>query len=192
MVTLSCRLNPFEFRAGIWIEARIYKKQLQSLNPFEFRAGIWIARYAPSNGRIGLNPFEFRAGIWMFDRHGAEFATSVLIPLNSGLVFELRKKLASTSVVGLNPFEFRAGIWIPVGNMLASAEGLNPFEFRAGIWMSYGTTFGTAGNVLIPLNSGLVFELLTETCLILSVSLNPFEFRAGIWIEKPHVIWSNS
>ena len=38
-----------------------------SLNPFEFRAGIYLAEHAGWDVIVGLNPFEFRAGIYLQD-----------------------------------------------------------------------------------------------------------------------------
>ena len=40
---------------------------LLSLNPFEFRAGIYLQRQRQLNLLLSLNPFEFRAGIY-FER----------------------------------------------------------------------------------------------------------------------------
>ncbi len=36
----------------------------QRLNPFEFRAGIYFAGLGAYDALGGLNPFEFRAGIY--------------------------------------------------------------------------------------------------------------------------------
>ena len=58
------------------------------LNPFEFRAGIYLGE--ASNGcsrQEGLNPFEFRAGIYFLCGWQNCSLIGVLIPLNSGLVF---------------------------------------------------------------------------------------------------------
>ena len=35
-------LNPFEFRAGIYLVVGLKKTALARLNPFEFRAGIYF------------------------------------------------------------------------------------------------------------------------------------------------------
>ena len=67
-------LNPFEFRAGICFAARIDSEALAGLNPFEFRAGICLARL------LGIKP------------------PSVLIPLNSGLVFVWAFGMSDSSV----------------------------------------------------------------------------------------------
>ena len=80
------------------------------LNPFEFRASIYYTIDALIAELKRLNPFEFRASIYYLDLCSANPGT-VLIPLNSGLVF--------TQQYGLNPF---------------TKEGLNPFEFRASIY----------------------------------------------------------
>ena len=57
-----------------------------------------------------LNPFEFRASIYSGRLPGAKPA-SVLIPLNSGLVFTHKPQAETTAEKGLNPFEFRASIY---------------------------------------------------------------------------------
>ena len=56
----------------------------------------------------------------------------------------------------LNPFEFRAGIYLTTSRLPRQCAGLNPFEFRAGIYLAQWSG-GADGEVLIPLNSGLVF-----------------------------------
>ncbi len=131
----TCSLNPFEFRAGIYLKAKTKAEKEASLNPFEFRAGIYFTTSHKSTMPPGLNPFEFRAGIylhcaptgvWMntglnpFEFRAGIYlgpqcpmpiASSVLIPLNSGLVFTSEEILA-LQIAGLNPFEFRAGIYL--------------------------------------------------------------------------------
>ena len=57
------------------------------LNPFEFRAGIYLPAGFELADRLGLNPFEFRAGIYFGAQVGQDVGELVLIPLNSGLVF---------------------------------------------------------------------------------------------------------
>ena len=59
---------------------------------------------------------------------------TVLIPLNSGLVFTLLKNGLSLIIGGLNPFEFRASIYSHSDCMGRVLSGLNPFEFRASIY----------------------------------------------------------
>ena len=84
------RLNPFEFRAGIYLlqlsrahlyalvliplnsglvftcEVLLQPPQLLRLNPFEFRAGIYLRTPDRDYHKyLGLNPFEFRAGIYL-------------------------------------------------------------------------------------------------------------------------------
>ena len=60
----------------------------------------------------GLNPFEFRAGIYLYRSSRVVYDKSVLIPLNSGLVFTSYGVGQSTALARLNPFEFRAGIYL--------------------------------------------------------------------------------
>ncbi len=60
---------------------------------------------------------------------------TVLIPLNSGLVFTCNTGGYAERKEGLNPFEFRAGIYFRTFSRLTSRLGLNPFEFRAGIYL---------------------------------------------------------
>ena len=81
------------------------------LNPFEFRAGIYFQGRARCHTRGCLNPFEFRAGIYFVSGCGFKSCSYVLIPLNSGLVFTSITTLGSILIYGLNPFEFRAGIY---------------------------------------------------------------------------------
>ena len=48
----------------------------QGLNPFEFRAGIYLV-YALHKGEdISLNPFEFRAGIYLLIRAKCRASTA--------------------------------------------------------------------------------------------------------------------
>ena len=61
---------------------------------------------------LSLNPFEFRAGIYFLGSVAWAVVHSVLIPLNSGLVFTLFTRYAEAVEFGLNPFEFRAGIYL--------------------------------------------------------------------------------
>ena len=92
---------------------------------------------------------------------------TVLIPLNSGLVFTY---LAATFT---NP-----GLY------------LNPFEFRAGIYLAGKQSLYHRHSVLIPLNSGLVFTSHCMTIHKLLECLNPFEFRAGIYLDdKRNASW---
>ncbi len=80
-------LNPFEFRAGIYLGEPRKCKMSNCLNPFEFRAGIYLL-FKPCPVTITrLNPFEFRAGIYFEYIDSMVSDTKVLIPLNSGLVF---------------------------------------------------------------------------------------------------------
>ena len=48
-------LNPFEFRAGIYLESEQRVLAGMRLNPFEFRAGIYLARRGPSSFRVELD-----------------------------------------------------------------------------------------------------------------------------------------
>ena len=57
------------------------------LNPFEFRAGIYLKKSKQWRRSLRLNPFEFRAGIYLKDKKRLRGRLEVLIPLNSGLVF---------------------------------------------------------------------------------------------------------
>ena len=92
-----------------------------------------------------LNPFEFRAGICLTAISGFEVVTR------------------------LNPFEFRAGICFQWPDVYALMAGLNPFEFRAGICFVVNSLLGDH-NVLIPLNSGLVFVSESMALLVLIAS----------------------
>ncbi len=108
-----------------------------SLNPFEFRAGIYFATIAALSEGFRLNPFEFRAGIYFAPSAQRGQGLSVLIPLNSGLVFTLRRCHCLPAGARLNPFEFRAGIYLNEGGVAVWRLGLNPFEFRAGIYLAW-------------------------------------------------------
>ena len=81
------------------------------LNPFEFRAGIYLDAAWDAARDAGLNPFEFRAGIY-FTPMSSLPKIWVLIPLNSGLVFTLFDNAVLVLKYSLNPFEFRAGIYL--------------------------------------------------------------------------------
>ena len=107
---------------------------------------------------------------------------TVLIPLNSGLVFTWRCNFRRQKIVCLNPFEFRAGIYFKYYAHLTKHLGLNPFEFRAGIYFRSKCASGRTKGVLIPLNSGLVFTWRIFTSFAVPLRLNPFEFRAGIYL----------
>ena len=78
-----------------------------------------------------LNPFEFRADVCPCIVQSLRVLT-VLIPLNSGLMFV-----------------YRRGEW-------DRDFGLNPFEFRADVCPQVQIEANN-GQVLIPLNSGLMF-----------------------------------
>ena len=82
-------LNPFEFRAGIYFLTNGVYIMTLSLNPFEFRAGIYLKRKNAWIICTCLNPFEFRAGIYLRKKDWKCRINFVLIPLNSGLVFTL-------------------------------------------------------------------------------------------------------
>ncbi len=70
------------------------------LNPFEFRAGIyWICAAVDGHPSDCLNPFEFRAGIYCVETLQAAQELAVLIPLNSGLVFTVQRKLSMEIVL---------------------------------------------------------------------------------------------
>ena len=105
---------------------------LARLNPFEFRAGICLAKRPAKRPAKRLNPFEFRAGICLCD-YFAPWIVTVLIPLNSGLVFVCQPLMAASGLTCLNPFEFRAGICLYSHHEPPATDCLNPFEFRAGI-----------------------------------------------------------
>ena len=136
------------------------------LNPFEFRAGIYFRAYIDCRNFLGLNPFEFRAGIYFIHCQACAIDRFVLIPLNSGLVFTCDQPRNSREFTGLNPFEFRAGIYLRLRRDCFVYNRLNPFEFRAGIYFPKGSTLNQVAEVLIPLNSGLVFTFFQTTHLV--------------------------
>ena len=134
----TARLNPFEFRAGIYLfilpRAYSYRAVLIPLNSglvFTWRCGntsfilpvliplnsglVFTYIYRPCSWlRRSLNPFEFRAGIYLARASTIYCALWVLIPLNSGLVFTYWGYVIVCVQRGLNPFEFRAGIYLRV------------------------------------------------------------------------------
>ncbi len=69
----------------------------------------------------GLNPFEFRAGIYFGDKGSIARTLTVLIPLNSGLVFTFRVHRARCWGAVLIPLN--SGLVftcrIPVGSCMA-------------------------------------------------------------------------
>ena len=128
-------LNPFEFRAGIYFWTLTRQGSMACLNPFEFRAGIYFYWTSWTMcQKKSLNPFEFRAGIYLPYTPNLQNANTVLIPLNSGLVFTSSLSRAPTRAPSLNPFEFRAGIYFRACLTCSNLGSLNPFEFRAGIY----------------------------------------------------------
>ena len=70
-------------------------------------------------------------------------------------------------------------IWMRIGPGFAS---LNPFEFRADVCRRphEGLSFS---NVLIPLNSGLMF-VQSSFWMAFEQGLNPFEFRADVCLNR--------
>ena len=80
----------------------------------------------------------------------------VLIPLNSGLVFDSREQAKTRAWVVLIPLN----------------SGL--------VFDSCDYFTHTSMDVLIPLNSGLVFDSKHPPHCTPDARLNPFEFRAGI------------
>ena len=85
------------------------------MEPFEFRAGIYLDFTVSLTAISCLNPFEFRAGIYLHSVGSGGNKPRVLIPLNSGLVFTWHGNPWHRLEPGLNPFEFRAGIYFQLG-----------------------------------------------------------------------------
>ncbi len=135
MTLHRARLNPFEFRAGIYFEA--LKLEHEALVLIPLNSGLvftWVRTRQHSPQSVGLNPFEFRAGIYFKVESMLKAEKLVLIPLNSGLVFTSRGAMLDAVVTRLNPFEFRTGIYFTQLSNFVNESGLNPFEFRAGIY----------------------------------------------------------
>ena len=104
------RLNPFEFRAGIYFSGCTSQQEnhavlipLNSGLVFTCSSLTWASTFRR------LNPFEFRAGIYFIPRC-ATVRTEA--PPLAGLRLIRR----------LNPFEFRAGIYLLAKARIAELE----------------------------------------------------------------------
>ena len=62
---LTSGLNPFEFRARVYMGHTEKKNGLSCLNPFEFRARVYMKNDQVSISPGRLNPFEFRARVYI-------------------------------------------------------------------------------------------------------------------------------
>ncbi len=92
------------------VEATLYLSR--RLNPFEFRAGIYCGQCTRPGGQPGvLIPLNSGLVFTVMVLIRAQGLIIVLIPLNSGLVFTDLDWINRVHMASLNPFEFRAGIY---------------------------------------------------------------------------------